>query len=141
MITLDTSGFWAVTNVADPAHAAALAALEADFGPWYIPAGVLSEISWIIGARDRPGKTSLETLRDFLADLATGQYTLDCGQQDFPRIGELVTKYHDSGLDFGDASVVSCAERHGGSILTTDRRHFSIVARGEKGIIVLPEPT
>ena len=35
------------------------------------------------------------------------------------------------------AAVIACAERHGGRVLTNDRRHFPIVARGERSIIVV----
>jgi len=139
VITLDTSGFWAATNRTDPFHAAVRAVLDADPGPWLIPAGILTEIAWIIGAREREEKPSLQTLQEFLADLDSGQYTLDCGEDDFPRISELVTRYHDLGLDFSDAAVIACAERRAGRCLTTDYRHFPVVARGEKTIIILPQ--
>lgn len=134
MITLDTSGFWAATNARDPLHGDASAVLQADRGPWLIPAGTLTECAWIIEAR-----AGLRVLQAFLADLESRQYTLDCGENDFPRIAALVTRYQDLGLDFADASVVACAERHGGRVLTTDRRHLSVVARGERTITILPE--
>jgi predicted nucleic acid-binding protein len=114
--------------------------LEADRGPWLIPAAILTEISWIIRARDRAGKMALTTLQEFLEDLASGQYMLDCGESDFPRISELVTRYEDLGLDLADAAVIACAERNGSRVLTTDYRHFPVVARGEKSIVVLPTP-
>jgi predicted nucleic acid-binding protein len=138
VITLDTSGFWAVTNTSDPYYSAARAELEADRGPWLIPASILTEISWIIQARDKRGTAALKTLQDFLEDLASGEYTLDCGENDFPRIRQLVTRYADLGLDFADAAVIACAERNGSRVLTTDYRHFPAVARGEKSITVFP---
>jgi predicted nucleic acid-binding protein len=35
------------------------------------------------------------------------------------------------GLPLGsaDAAVIACAERHGGRVLTLDRRHFGVVER------------
>jgi predicted nucleic acid-binding protein len=60
-------------------------------------------------------------------------------QQGVPRIRRLVHRYADLPLGFGDAAAVACAERHGGRVLTMDRRHFLVVARGEKTITVLPE--
>jgi predicted nucleic acid-binding protein len=134
VITLDTSGFWAATNASDPFHADARAVLQVDRGPWLIPAGTLTEFAWIIEARE-----GLSILQAFLTDLGTRRYTLDCGENDFPRISELITRYRDLGLDFADASVVACAERNGGRVLTTDRRHLPVVARGERTITVLPE--
>jgi predicted nucleic acid-binding protein len=46
-----------------------------------------------------------------------------------PRIRELVARYADLPLGLADASVVACAERTTGPILTFDRRDFGVVAR------------
>jgi len=44
------------------------------------------------------------------------------------RSHELLTEYVDNHLDFADASIVAIAERLGvRRILTTDRRHFSVL--------------
>ncbi len=48
------------------------------------------------------------------------------------RVRELVRRYADLPLGFADAAVTACAERHRGRVLTTDYRHFPVVARGEK---------
>ena len=56
----------------------------------------------------------------------------------FRRITELVIRYQDLDLGLADAAVIACAERHGGRVLSTDRRHFPLVARGEQTISVLP---
>jgi predicted nucleic acid-binding protein len=72
----------------------------------------------------------------FLGDLETGGYLLDCGEHDLPRIRELVLRYADLPLGFADASVVACAERNGGRLLTLDR-DFVVVAR-EAAIVVAP---
>jgi predicted nucleic acid-binding protein len=138
VITLDTSGFWAATNRGDPFYSDARAVLAEDPGPWIIPAAILTEVAWIIEARSHARAIALDTLIDFLADLSSDQYSLSCGEQDFGRISELVRSYADLGLDFADAAVVACAERNGGRVLTTDRRHFHVVARGEKTITVWP---
>jgi predicted nucleic acid-binding protein len=64
-----------------------------------------------------------------LRSLQEGELTLDCGERDFPRIRELVGRHADVDLGFADASVVACAERNGGAVLSFDRRGFGIVAR------------
>ncbi len=66
-----------------------------------------------------------------------GSYTLDCGEQDIPRIRELVRRHADFPLGFADAAVIACAERNGGRVLTLDMRHFGVVAR-EGTLILLP---
>jgi hypothetical protein len=49
-----------------------------------------------------------------------------------------VTRYHELGLGFPNAAVIACAARRAGRCMTTDYRHFPVVARGEKTIIILP---
>jgi hypothetical protein len=75
----------------------------------------------------------------FLQDLKDHVYTLDWLERDLTRVHDLVRRYRDLPLGFAVAAVITCAERHGGRDLTTDRRHFPVVARGEHTIIVLPE--
>jgi predicted nucleic acid-binding protein len=110
---------------------------DSDPGPYFVPAGILAEITYMLETcRERyPAQLTLERL---LIDLETGAYRLDCGDHDFPRIRALVRRYDDLPLGFAHASVVACAERHLGRVLTTDRRDFDVVARGEGTITVLP---
>jgi predicted nucleic acid-binding protein len=110
------------------------AALDAEAEPWIVPAGILAEVAWMTETN-----LSLEALDKLLLDLETGGYTLDCGEDDFRRIRELVWRYADLPLGFADSAVIACAERSGGRVLTTDRRDFDVVARGERTIAVVPE--
>jgi predicted nucleic acid-binding protein len=64
----------------------------------------------------------------FLDDLSTQAYLLDCGEDDFPRITALMTRYADLPLGFADSAMIACAERSGRRVLTLDRRDFSVVA-------------
>lgn len=111
-----------------------IAAREAEPGPYFVPAGILAEIAYMLEAN-----LPLRALQGLLADLASGAYTLDCGEADFLRISRLVERYASLPLGFADAATTVCAERHRGRILTADRRHFDVVAAGEKGLTVLPE--
>jgi uncharacterized protein len=132
VITLDTSGSFALANRKDHDHDRARAVLEADRGPYLVPAGTLAETAYLIEAR--LGDRALDS---YLADIETGALTLDCGLDDFPRIRALVRRYTDLPLGFADASVIACAERSGGRVLTFDVRDFGVVAR-EGSIEVLP---
>lgn len=123
LITLDTTGLFALLNRRDTDHERVKAALFEDRGPYLIPAGILAEIAYMV--EERLGERVLESL---LLDLESGGLTLECGEEDLPRIRELVRRYADLPLGFADASVVSCAERNGGKVLTLDLRHFSVVA-------------
>jgi predicted nucleic acid-binding protein len=136
MITLDTSGIFALLNRADPDHEPVKEILFDDPGPYLVPAGILAEIAYLIERR-----LGTEVLDGFILDLEAGGFTLDCGEEDLPRIRELVQRYADLPLGFADASVIACAERGSerqGRVLTLDRRHFGVVAR-EGSITPLPE--
>jgi predicted nucleic acid-binding protein len=133
VITLDTSGIIAYINAGDRAHQACRETLEQDMGPWIIPAAVLAEVGWFLETKLPPiaEHTFLDDLRDHI-------YTTDWHAGDIPRIHDLVERYRDLKLGIADAAVIACAERNIGRVLTTDRRHFPVVARGEGTITVLP---
>lgn len=126
LITLDTSALFALLNQSDTNHAAAKQALLAARPPYVVPAGILAEIAYLVEQRIP------DSLDPLLADLQTGDYSLDCGDDDWPRIRELVARYADLPLGFADAAVIGCAERSGGLVLTFDQRDFGVVAREGK---------
>jgi predicted nucleic acid-binding protein len=132
LITLDTSGLFALLNRTDKDHERVKAALFEDKGPYLVPAGILAEIAYMV--EERLGARALESL---ILDLQSGGLALECGEEDLPRIRELVGRYADLPLGFADASVISCAERNGGRVLTLDLRHFGVVA-AEGHITLLP---
>lgn len=133
MLTLDTSAMYAILRRRDDHHRQMVAARDGDRGPYFIPAGSLGELAYMVEAN-----LGVRALTSLLGDLERGAYALDCGEQDLARIQVLVTRYESLGLGFSDAAVIACAERHGGKVLTADRRHFDVVA-GEGKIAVLPQ--
>jgi uncharacterized protein len=133
VLTLDTSGLVALISRSDRYHHEAVAVLRADRGPYIVPMPIMAEIAHVLEAR-----AGQQLLLDFLGDLSRGAYSVDYGVGDLPRIEELVRRYADLGLGFADAAVIACAERQAGRVLTMDRRHFPVVARGEGSITVLP---
>jgi predicted nucleic acid-binding protein len=84
---------------------------------------------------DRLGWQALDA---FLSNLADRALSLECGEEDFPRIRELATHYRDLPLGAADASVIACAERNGGRVLTLDRCDFDVVGREGKLVIEPP---
>ena len=132
LITLDTSGIFALLNRKDKDHERVKDALFEDKGAYLIPAGILAEIAYMV--EERLGARALESL---VLDLESGGLTLECGEEDLTRIRELVARYADLPLGFADASVISCAERNGGRVMTLDLRHFGVVA-AEGRITLLP---
>ena len=132
MITLDTSALYALLDRRDPDHARVLEALQADPGPYVVPAGILAELAYLV--ESRLGARAMDAV---LADLESGAYSLDCGDDDLPRIRSLALRYESLPLGYADSAVIACAERNGGRVLTLDERDFGVVAR-EGTIDVLP---
>jgi predicted nucleic acid-binding protein len=126
VITLDTSGLFALLNSRDIDHGAARQVLTDTMPPYIVPTGILAEIAYLVEQR-MPA-----ALDPFLADLESGAFSLDCGEDDLPRIRELISRYADLSLGFAEAAVIACTERSGGSVLSFDRRDFGVVAREGK---------
>jgi predicted nucleic acid-binding protein len=133
VITLDTSAIFALLNRHDSVHRAAVNALEANRGPFLVPAATLGEVGFLV--EERLGD---EVLDLFLEDLESGAYTLDCGEGDISRVRTLVRRYADLSLGVVDAAVIACAERSGGRVMTFDLRDFGVVA-AEGTSTIVPE--
>ncbi|HEX6510765.1 MAG TPA: PIN domain-containing protein [Chloroflexota bacterium] len=123
MITLDTSCILASLNRRDSQHTRTVAAFQASSRPYVVPTGILTEVAFMMESRGWR-----HFLQAFLADIERGCYELDCGDENIPRIRQLMERYSNLPLGFADACVIACAERHGGQVLTLDR-DFWIVAR------------
>jgi len=133
VITLDTSALLALFNRADAHHHAATAVLAADPGPYLVPAGMLAEVTYMLEVRH-----GTDRLDSFLGDLESGAFALHCGERDLARIRALIRRYDNLPLGFADATVIACAEGHGGQVLTFDRRDFDVIAR--EGTISIQPP-
>jgi uncharacterized protein len=96
-----------------------------------VPAAALGELAHVI--ESRLGPASLDGL---LADLQSGVLHLDRGEEDVPRIRELIRSYENLPLGYVDAAVVACAERSGGKVLTLDPDFRAVAQEGK--IFVLP---
>jgi predicted nucleic acid-binding protein len=132
VITLDTSAVIALLNERDRDHRSVTDALRADSQPFLVPAETLGEVSYFIA--DRLGPQVLDL---FVADLVSGDYSLDCDEGRLARMRDLIRQYADLPLGLVDAAVIACAEDNGGRVLTLDRRAVGAVAH-EGRITVLP---
>jgi uncharacterized protein len=103
-----------------------VATLDAIDPPYFIPTAILSEIAYMLESRGREA-----VLLSVMADIESGYYELDCGDANLPRMQQLMKRYADLPLGLADASVIACAERHGGKVLTADR-DIRIVSREDK---------
>ena len=132
MTVLDTSEILALLDADDPDHTRSSDALRAQAPPYVVPAGILGEAGYLIEVKLGTG-----AVVDFARDLAHRTLVLDCGEGDFPRMGELVDRYADLRLGLADASVIACAERRRAPVLTLDFRDFVPVAREGRIDLVL----
>jgi predicted nucleic acid-binding protein len=134
VLTLDTSGILALLVKGDPWHDACVAMVAQEWEPMVIPAAILAEVGWYFERDFGP-----EAEARWLEQITASEDYVAWERRDLPRIAILVRRYADLRLGLADAAVIACAERHDGRVLTTDRRHFPVVARGERTITVLPE--
>lgn len=100
-----------------------------------VPALVVAEATYLVGSRLGP-----EAESRFLSGLGAVEIEAPLPDE-WPRIAELVHRYADLPLGGTDASVVSLAERLGtSSVVTLDRRHFSVVRpSGGEAFKLLPD--
>jgi uncharacterized protein len=97
-----------------------------------VPMGIITEIGYMLEQR-----LGLRALDAFLNDLKAGQFMLDSGLEDIPRVRVLVNRSSSLPLGFADAVVLACAERFSRRVLTLDQWHFTVVGR-EVGLELLP---
>ena len=123
-LVVDAGPLYAYVDADDRDHAACLDVLESHRGSLAVPALAIAEATSLIAKR----LGSSAEVR-FLGDLSAGSFQVEpVHPADWLRVAELVADYSDLRLGTTDASIVAAAERLGsGTILTLDRRHFSVV--------------
>lgn len=89
-----------------------------------VPVAVLPEITYLLSRRLGSGAELA-----FVEALAAGEFVTEpLLPEDIARSAELMAAYGDTPLGFVDSAVASMAERLGvARLLTTDRRHFSLI--------------
>ncbi len=139
MILLDTSGLLAAIDSAQPAHAAAAAAIAADAGPFPLSPFVLAELDYLLGRR-----VGTHAQQALLQDVGAGAYRLEpFSDADVRRAAVIVDRYADLTIGLADASIVVLAERLGAhDLLTLDERHFrAVLGPHDKPFRLLPQDT
>lgn len=119
---VDTGPLVEAVDADAPRHEAALEVAERLDLMFVIPAMVVAEATYLIGARLR---TDVEAR--FLRILEEADVEGPT-PEDFARMAELVEQYADFPLGGTDASVIALAERlEAPVVVTLDRRHFEAV--------------
>jgi predicted nucleic acid-binding protein len=73
--------------------------------------------------------------------VADGEFTIESLEsEDVARAADLMAMYSDASIGFVDAAIAAAAERLGAlTVLTTDRRHFSLIRpRHASGFRLVP---
>lgn len=124
MTLVDSGALYALADQDDEWHGRMRAWWEAYSGEAAVPVTTLPEVTYLLQNRLGPDAEA-----DFVRSIATQQLEVEALElNDVARAAELMADYRDLPLGFVDASIVAMAERLGvRSVLTTDRRHFSVV--------------
>jgi len=121
---VDTSVLYALTDRAEPSHAACVAAIRDELEAIIVPQVALPEACYLIGSR--LGATVEAT---FVGGLASSDWALEpLSSGDLARVVSLLQTYAQADIGFVDAAVVAIAERLAvRRIFTLDRRDFGLV--------------
>ena len=123
-VLADTGALYALADRDDAWHGRVVEWWEAARDRVVLPVTVLPELAYLVGRRVGP-RAEVEVVRF----VAGGELDVEpLRPADISRAADLMSVYVDAPLGFVDASVMAMAERLGvTTILTTDRRHFSLV--------------
>ncbi len=134
---MDTGIIYALADRRDAWHERAVAWFKSFKGRLVVPVTVVPEACYLLNTHLFP-----EAEVAFVRSLATGELRLEqLTDADLLRALELLATYRDANIGLVDASVVVVAERlKATTILTTDRRHFSLIKpRHRDSFILAPE--
>ena len=135
-VIADTGALYALVDASDAWHARVVAWWRGGARAVVVPVTVLPELCYLLQTRIGAAAEIA-----FVRAVADGEFTIEALEpDDFTRIAALMDKYADLPLGFVDASVIAIAERLvTRDILTTDRRHFSVVRpRHARTLALLP---
>ncbi|HKZ42705.1 MAG TPA: PIN domain-containing protein [Candidatus Hodarchaeales archaeon] len=128
-IVVDTGAIFALADRTDAWHRRCSRFVSGYRGRFIVPCTVIPEVSYLLNAY-----LGQFAERVFVESLLRKELSIDHFQpEDLERSHELLKRYSDLNLGLVDASIVSiCERRRIFDILTTDRRHFSVV-KSEQG--------
>ncbi len=123
-VIADTGILYALADRTDDWHARAVRFLTGFRGRLVVPVTVIPETCYLLNSC-----LGAEAERAFVGSIAAGELPVEAiGPADVARAAEVMDRYAGANVGFVDATVVAVAERlkvtH---LLTTDRRHFSLV--------------
>jgi len=121
---VDTGIIYALADKGDAWHRRAAASVVGFPGRLLVPASVLPEACSLLNSCLGPFAETAFLVALNHREMSVEQVT----PPDMARIVLILKRYADANIGFVDASLVAVAERLGiNTILTTDRRHFSLI--------------
>ena len=123
-VLVDTGILYAIADCDDAWHESVKAYLESQTDSLLVPVTVLPEACYLLNSY-----IGQEAERQLVMSLQRGEMQVEgVTDKDFQRTSNLLEQYADANIGFVDATVVAMAERRKiRRILTTDRRHFSLI--------------
>ena len=123
-VLVDTGILYAMADLDDAWHEPVKAFLKNITDVLVVPITVLPEICYLLNTH-----LGQESERKLIASITQGELRVESlTSDDFRRSLQLLETYSDVNIGFVDASMVAIAERFKiNRILTTDRKHFSII--------------
>ena len=123
-IIADTGALYALADADDRWHQRVVDWWRSNTVPILVPVTVLPEVAYLLATRIGPVAEE-----SFIQACADGEFTVEqLEEQDLVRSAELLRQYAELPLASVDATVAAVAERLSSrTLLTTDRRHFSVV--------------
>ena len=124
MIVADPGAVIALVDADERHHRTLRTLYEQDPDAWILPWAILPEVDYLLGEHVGP-----RVQERFLADLATGAYTVEWGDEsDLARAQGLAIRHRALRLGLVDGVVIGVAERvRAEAIATLDLRHFGAV--------------
>jgi uncharacterized protein len=134
IVVADTGPLYALMDRSDRWHQPVLDWWTGNRADVVVPVCVLAEVCYLLQAR-----IGADAEAAFVESIARGEFTVEpIESADFSRVTDLMRRYSDLPLGFVDATVIATAERLGAAqILSTDRRHFSVVRPSRGGAFVI----
>ena len=134
MIVADTSGLVAFFSESGPTHEAVAAWLESNDAVMVVSPYVVAEVDYLVATRK-----GVDAELAVLAELSGGAYELPTMDADDLAVARrVVERYRDLGIGVADASLAVLAQRyHTRTVLTLDRKHFSVMRPLDGGVFTI----
>jgi hypothetical protein len=133
VIVADTGAVVALIDARERNHRALRTVFERDPEEWVLPWAILPEVDYLVATH--VGQKAEEA---FLADLASGAYTIEWGSPvDLAAAHRICNRHRSLRLGLVDGIVMAVAERiNAAAIATLDLRHFGAVSiRGDPRLL------